>query len=155
MSRLAAFRFAGPDSTRCPRRLADATDPPSGGKPLMATGSDLIARIAGRQNLADYQKKHWTGSFADYLDIIRDDPKVTRSAYQRVYDMILSHGTEEVIVNKEKTLRYKFFDDRDNQGQDAIFGLEKTLLNLVNILKSAAHKYGTERRVLLLHGPVG
>ena len=28
-------------------------------------------------------------------------------------------------------------------------------MNLVNILKSAAHGYGTERRVLLLHGPVG
>ncbi len=121
----------------------------------MSTGSDLIAKIAVRQNLADYQKKHWSGSFVDYIDIVRGDPKVTRSAYQRLYDMILSHGTEEVMVNKEKALRYKFFEDRDNQGQDAIFGLEKTLLNLVNILKSAAHKYGTERRVLLLHGPVG
>src|SRR5438270_3534217 len=121
----------------------------------MSAGTDLIAMIASRQNLADYQKKHWTGSFADYLDIVRRDPKVTRTAYQRVYDMILSHGTEEVIVNKEKAVRYKFFEDRDHLGQDAIFGLEKTLLNLVNVLKSAAHGYGTERRVLLLHGPVG
>jgi serine protein kinase len=121
----------------------------------MSTGSDLIAKIATRQNLADYQKKHWTGSFSEYLDIVRRDPRVTRTAYQRVYDMILSHGTEEVVVNKEKVLRYKFFEDRDNQGQDAIFGLEKTLANLINILKSAANRYGTERRVLLLHGPVG
>ena len=68
----------------------------------MSTGTDLIALIASRQNLADYQKKHWSGSFADYLDILRKDPKVTRSAYQRVYDMILSHGTEDVYVNKEK-----------------------------------------------------
>ena len=68
----------------------------------MATGSDLIAMIASRQNLADYQKKHWHGTFAEYLDIVRDDPKVTRTAYQRVYDMILSHGTEETVVNKEK-----------------------------------------------------
>ena len=36
---------------------------------------------------------------------------MTRTAYQRVYDMILSHGTEEIVVNKEKLLRYKFFDD--------------------------------------------
>lgn len=121
----------------------------------MSTGSDLIAMIASRQNLADYQKKHWHGSFAEYLDIVRRDPKVTRTAYQRVYDMILSHGTEEIVVNKEKLVRYKFFDDRENNGQDAIFGLNRTLLNLVNILKSAAHRYGTERRVLLLHGPVG
>jgi serine protein kinase len=121
----------------------------------MPTGSDLIAMIAGRQNLADYQKKHWHGSFADYLDIVRRDPKVTRTAYQRVYDMVLAHGTEEVVVNKEKAVRYKFFDDPENGGQDAIFGLDRTLMSLVNILKSAAHRYGTERRVLLLHGPVG
>ncbi|MDR3633142.1 MAG: serine protein kinase [Isosphaeraceae bacterium] len=121
----------------------------------MSTGSDLIAMIAGRQNLADYQKKHWHGSFADYLDIVRRDPKVTRTAYQRVYDMVLAHGTEEVVVNKEKHVRYKFFDDPENGGQDAIFGLDRTLMSLVNILKSAAHRYGTERRVLLLHGPVG
>ncbi len=98
------------------RQPLDPTDPSSGGKPHMSTGSDLIAKIAGRQNLAEYQKKHWSGSFADYLDIVRSDPKVTRTAYQRVYDMILSHGTEEVIVNKEKTVRYKFFEDPDNHG---------------------------------------
>jgi serine protein kinase len=121
----------------------------------MATGSDLIALIANRQNLADYQRKHWHGTFAEYLDIVRRDSKVTRTAYQRVYDMILSHGTEEVVVNKEKLVRYKFFDDSANNGQDAIFGLDKMIVTLVNVMKSAAHRYGTERRVLLLHGPVG
>jgi serine protein kinase len=121
----------------------------------MSVGTELIARIASRQNLADYQKKHWTGTFADYLDIVRQDPKVTRTAYQRVYDMILSYGTEEIVVNKEKLVRYKFFEDPIDNGEDAIFGLDRTLMNLVNIFKSAANRYGTERRVLLLHGPVG
>ncbi len=121
----------------------------------MSTGSDLITLIGSRQNLGDYQKKHWTGSFSQYLDIVQRDPKVTRTAYQRIYDMIISHGTEEAVVNKEKTLRYKFFEDPENDGQDAIFGLERTLVNFVNILMSAANGYGTERRVLLLHGPVG
>jgi serine protein kinase len=121
----------------------------------MSTGSELITLIGSRQNLDDYQKKHWFGSFAEYLDIVERDPKVTRTAYQRIYDMIISHGTEEVVVNKEKTLRYRFFEDPENDGQDAIFGLERTLVSLVNILKSAANGYGTERRVLLLHGPVG
>ncbi len=121
----------------------------------MSTGSDLIGLIASRQNLTDYQKKHWTGSFAEYLDIIQQDPRVTRTAYQRIYDMIISHGTDEIIVNKEKALRYRFFDDPESGGDDAIFGLDRTLVNLVNILKSAANGYGTERRVLLLHGPVG
>jgi serine protein kinase len=121
----------------------------------MSTGSELIYLIGSRQNLDDYQKKHWSGSFAEYLDILQRDPRVTRTAYQRIYDMIISHGTDEVVVNKEKTIRYKFFEDPENDGQDAIFGLERTLINLVNILMSAANGYGTERRVLLLHGPVG
>jgi len=121
----------------------------------MSAGSQLIARIANHQNLVEYQKKHWIGSFSDYLDIVAKDPKVTRNAYQRVYDMILSYGTEEVVVHKEKLLRYRFFDDPMEDGKDAIFGLERPLMNLVNVLKSAALGYGTERRVLLLHGPVG
>jgi len=121
----------------------------------MSAGSDLITLIARRQNLDDYKQKHWTGSFAEYLDLVKRDPKVTRTSYQRLYDMIVSKGTEEIVVNKDKVVRYKFFDDPDNEGEDAIFGLERTMTNLVNILKSAARRYGTERRVLLLHGPVG
>ncbi|HMP17035.1 MAG TPA: serine protein kinase, partial [Gemmatales bacterium] len=38
---------------------------------------------------------------------------------------------------------------------DAIYGLDRTLSQLVNVFKSAALGYGTERRVILLHGPVG
>ena len=121
----------------------------------MSAGSDLITLIARRQNLDDYKQKHWTGSFAEYLDLVKRDPKVTRTSYQRLYDMIVSKGTEEIVVNKEKVVRYRFFDDLDNDGEDAIFGLERTMTSLVNILKSAARRYGTERRVLLLHGPVG
>jgi serine protein kinase len=40
-------------------------------------------------------------------------------------------------------------------GDDAIFGLEIPLMRLVNFFKGAARGYGTEKRVLLLHGPVG
>ena len=39
----------------------------------MSAGTDLIELIARRQNLDDYQKKHWHGTFAEYLDIIRDN----------------------------------------------------------------------------------
>ena len=36
-----------------------------------------------------------------------------------------------------------------------MFGLRGALHKLVNALKSAAFEYGIEKRVLLLHGPVG
>jgi len=100
-------------------------------------------------------KKHWEGSLDEYLDIVREHPVVTRSAYQRLYDMILWHGTEEVYENKEKVTRFKFFTEFAERHGDAIYGLDRPLMHLVNCFKSAAKGYGTERRVLLLHGPVG
>src|SRR5947208_11602819 len=69
--------------------------------------------------------------------------------------MILSHGVEERHENKEKVLRYKFFTEFGDKHDDAVYGLDRILVQLVNAFKSAAHEYGTERRVLLLHGPVG
>jgi serine protein kinase len=121
----------------------------------MSAGLDLIARIASRQDRAEFQKTHWHGTFADYLEIVRQNPNATRTAYQRLYDMVLGFGTEEITIYKEKVTRYKFFEDPIDGGKDAVFGLDRTLMNLVNVLKSAAQRYGTERRVLLLHGPVG
>ncbi|MEJ2558655.1 MAG: serine protein kinase, partial [Anaerolineae bacterium] len=50
---------------------------------------------------------------------------------------------------------YNFFDDPIEEGKDAVFGLDRALMELVQSFKAAAHGYGAERRVLLLHGPVG
>jgi serine protein kinase len=121
----------------------------------MSSGKAILATLRQQQNLSDYRKKHWEGSFDEYLDIVREHPEVTRSAYQRLYDMILSHGTEVVYENKEKITRFKFFTEFAAQHGDAIYGLDRSLMHLVNTFKSAAKGYGTERRVLLLHGPVG
>jgi len=121
----------------------------------MSSGSSIISLIAERQDLDQFRKKNWVGSFEAYLDLVRQEPIVTRNAFERVYDMILSYGTETYEVNRERHVRYKFFDDPDHDGEDAVFGLEESLAALVNALKSAAKGYGIEKRVLLLHGPVG
>src|SRR5438132_3196470 len=121
----------------------------------MATGKSILNALRQELNLSDYRKKHWEGSFEEYVDIVREHPEVTRTAYQRLYDMILSHGTEEVYENKERVVRYSFFADFAIKHGDGIYGLDRALIQLVNAFKSAAKGYGTERRVLLLHGPVG
>jgi len=122
---------------------------------MMSTGKAILATLRQQPNISDYRKKHWEGSFDEYLDIVREHPETTRTAYQRLYDMILSHGTEEVYENKEKVTRYKFFTDFAARHGDGIYGLDRPIMHLVNAFKSAAKGYGTERRVLLLHGPVG
>ena len=121
----------------------------------MSDGHSIISLVAQRQDLDQFRRKNWEGSFQDYLDVVKKDPKVTRNAFQRVYDMILSYGVETYEKGREKRSRYRFFDDPDQQGQDAVFGLDDTLASLVNAFKSAAKGYGIEKRVLLLHGPVG
>jgi serine protein kinase len=122
---------------------------------MASTGKTILAALRPQLNLNDYRKKHWEGTFDEYLDICFAHPETTRTAYQRLYDMILSHGTEEGYEQKEKITRFKFFTDFAAQHGDAIYGLDRPLMHLVNSFKSAAKGYGTERRVLLLHGPVG
>lgn len=115
----------------------------------------LVSRIAALQDRTTFKEQHWEGSFEDYLRLVRDNPRVTRTAFQRIYDMILSHGKTEYVDNKKKLVRYHFFHDEPTGGRDAIFGLDVPLMKLVNVFKSAAQQYGTEKRVILLHGPVG
>src|SRR5215208_3468926 len=121
----------------------------------MATGSAILSSLRSDVDIHDYRKLHWEGSFEDYLNIVTEHPQVTRTAYQRLYDMILSHGTEDTYENKEKVTLFKFFNDFAARHGDAIYGIDRTLAQLVNTFKSAAQGYGTEKRVLLLHGPVG
>src|ERR1043166_4389973 len=121
----------------------------------MTGGREIVSLIGQRQDLEQFRKKNWEGTFDQYLDVVTQDGRVTRNAFQRVYDMILSYGTETYEVAREKRWHYKFFDDPDYNGRDAVFGLDLALTQLVNAFKSAAQGYGIEKRVLLLHGPVG
>ncbi|MES2963917.1 MAG: serine protein kinase, partial [Bdellovibrionota bacterium] len=114
--------------------------------------SNLIKDWQGNQK---YRDLTWSGTFNDYLNLVKENPKVTRNAFQRMYDMITEKGTSEYTDFKKQVQRYKFFDDEENDGKDAVFGLDVPLMKLVNVLRSAALGYGTEKRVILLHGPVG
>jgi serine protein kinase len=115
----------------------------------------LVGQIADLQDYGQYKELAWEGSFEEYLEVVRRNPRVTRNAYQRLYDMVLSHGVDDYVDTKKRLVRYKFFRDERNGGRDAIFGLDVPLMRLMNVLQSAAQGYGTERRIILLHGPVG
>ncbi len=117
--------------------------------------TQMLAKLAAFQDADRYRALHWEGSFEDYLQIVREKPFVTRNAFQRLYDMVIGYGSEEYIDNKKRITRYPFFSDPFDAGKDAIFGLDITLMRLVHVLQAAAQGYGPERRIILLHGPVG
>ena len=121
----------------------------------MATAQGILDGLRSQMDLTDFKKLNWECSFPEYLEIVMKQPTVTRTAYQRLFDMILAHGTEDIYENKDKLTRYKFFTEFATRHGDGIYGLDRPLMTLVNTFKSAALGYGTERRVILLHGPVG
>jgi len=121
----------------------------------MGNSFDINTFVSKHHNLKQFKDVNWTGSFQDYINMVFEDPMIIRNAYQRVFDMIMSYGSEQYVDFKKEVTHYNFFDDPINKGKDAVYGLDIPLMKLVGTLKSASLSYGPEKRVILLHGPVG
>lgn len=117
--------------------------------------AELIDIVKGAEFDREYEELNWSGSMHDYLDMLVERPSIARTAFQRTYDMISGFGTREYTEYKKKIVHYNFFDDPFDGGKDAIYGLDVHLMKLVNVFKAGANHYGPEKRVILLHGPVG
>jgi len=112
---------------------------------------DVLQRISSKFDKDKFKKLNEEMSFSEYLDLVYENPRLARTAYQYLYDMIMAEGADKVERYRKTYVRYKFFEGSDTP----IFGLNETLHQLVQFFKGAAGGYGPERRVLLLHGPVG
>ncbi len=106
-------------------------------------GLDLIQRL--EQHRAEEQRLAWTGTFADYFDLVRQNPSVARLAHARVFDMITDAG---VTTDAHGQRSYDFF-------ADDIYGIESALDQIVEYFHSAAQRLEVRKRILLLMGPVG
>lgn len=115
----------------------------------------LLDLVNSREFGKEFADLNWTGSFRDYLNLILERPEVARTSFQRMYDMIMSYGTRSYIEYKKEITHFNFFDDPLDHGKDAIYGLDVHLQKLVLVFKAGAQRYGPEKRVILLHGPVG
>jgi serine protein kinase len=106
-------------------------------------GLDLVQRL--EQHRAEEQRITWTGTFADYFELVRANPALARLAHGRVYDMITDAGIE---TNAHGQHTYAFF-------ADDIYGIEQALDQVVEYFHSAAQRLEVRKRILLLMGPVG
>ncbi|MEM1184644.1 MAG: serine protein kinase [Planctomycetota bacterium] len=132
--------------------MSDSATP---GTAAGANGGELVDLIESRLDRQGFQDHHWTGSFWDYLETCDANPQILRNAYQRLFDAVLASGWERYKLFKKDCVRYHFFSDPFDDGADGIYGLDFALMQLVDFLRSAAEGYGTDKRILLLHGPVG
>jgi serine protein kinase len=94
---------------------------------------------------AEEEGLRWEGTFTEYLEIVKDNPGVAKSAHARIYDMIASAGID---TDDQEHRHYKFFEKE-------IFGLDSALERLVEeYFHAAARRLEVRKRILLLMGPV-
>ncbi len=103
-------------------------------------------------------KEKFRGTFLDYLQIVKDNPEITKLAHKRVYKMIMDKGVE--ILRAEENPRIKRIYGNENIRKYGFFkndfyGIDKVIMKIVNYFNSAAMKGEEARQVLYLVGPVG
>ncbi|MBI2864953.1 MAG: protein prkA [Chloroflexi bacterium] len=104
---------------------------------------DLVKRL--EEYRSEQQKLNWEGTFKEYFDMVLSNPTPAQLSHARIYEMIMAGG---VGIVGDGDRRYKFFEHE-------LFGLDKTLQQLVDYFHSAAKRLEVRKRILLLMGPVG
>ena len=94
---------------------------------------------------AEEHKLRWEGTFTDYVDLVVTNPRIAELSHARIYDMIVDAGID---TDDNGENHYHFFDDE-------IFGIERSLDQIVEYFRSAAERLEVRKRILLLMGPVG
>ena len=113
---------------------------------------DLIEKQRGRK-----RAEKFSGTFIEYLELIRENPDIVKFSHKRLCDVIERHGLQTMsesshrcrkLFNGDKLKTYDYF-------QEEFFGMERVIAKIMRYLKSAALKGEESRQVLLLMGPVG
>jgi len=104
------------------------------------------------------QHEPFEGSFLEYLDIVKNNPKSAILAHERMYQIIFNMGVEAIktednqrlkrIYGKETIKKYRFFENE-------FYGIDKTIMEIVRYFHSAAMRGEEARQVLYMVGPVG
>ncbi|WP_449354861.1 PrkA family serine protein kinase [Virgibacillus natechei] len=104
--------------------------------------TDILNKVKNHRE--EEEKLKWEGTFAEYLDMLKERPEVAQTAHSRVYNMIKNSG----LIEKDGKKMYSFFGDD-------IFGLEEAIERLVEeYFHPAAKRLDVRKRILLLMGPV-
>ncbi|MFZ0476574.1 MAG: PrkA family serine protein kinase, partial [Halobacillus sp.] len=103
---------------------------------------DILKKIQDHREQAEELK--WEGTFAEYLELLKEKPYLAQSAHSRVYNMVKDAG----VVEEHDHKKFKFFDDD-------IYGLDEAMEKLVEeYFHPAARRLDVRKRILLLMGPV-
>ncbi len=111
-----------------------------------------------KQDRISRQQEKFSGSFLDYLNIVKENSYTPRLAHERMYKIITDPGVDTIKTEEDSRLRriygndviktYRFF-------AGDFYGIDKTIMEIVRYFHSAAMRGEEARQVLYLVGPVG
>ena len=85
----------------------------------------------------------WEGTFAQYLEMVIDDPSTSRLSHALIYDAIQDAGVSQTTSSWPS---YGLFKDH-------IYGLDHVIERIVQYFASSAQRLEIRKRILLLLGP--
>lgn len=104
------------------------------------------------------EKKKFEGTFIEYLELVKENPHITKLAHRRMYDLLTAPGYEVLKPEDYPRLKRIYGNDpikKYNIFKDEFFGLDRILMKLINYFYSASMNGEEARQVLYLVGPVG
>ena len=116
---------------------------------------DFLKIIQDRRKNKNEDK--FSGTFIDYLELVKKNPEIIMSSHQRLYSVIVDNGIRVMkdsnprkgnIFNGDNVKIYEYFED-------SFFGMENVISKIMRFLSSASKRGEESRQVLLLMGPVG
>ena len=122
----------------------------------MTVKKELLDAIK-KQRVSNKKKKKFSGTLMDYVELVQANPDIAKLAHKRLYDAIMSHGSEKMLDSDPR--KHKIFDGDSvliyDYFKTEFFGMERVISKVMRYLKSASLRGEESKQVILLVGPVG
>ena len=73
----------------------------------MTVKTELLKAIR-EQRKGNGKKKKFRGSLMDYVELVQQNPELSKSSHKRLYDAIVKHGSEKMPDSDPR--KHKIFD---------------------------------------------
>jgi len=111
-----------------------------------------------KQDRQERKQPHFSGTLLDYLEIVKENPKLAMLSHQRMYELLTKAGVEVIKTEEHSRLKRIYGNDtikRFNFFKYDFYGIDKTIMRIMRYFHSAAMKGEEARQVIYLVGPVG
>ncbi len=96
------------------------------------------------------EKKKWSGDVKEYLEMVKKDPSIFKTASKKIWDLVSEEGYRPInpeLKYPENVVEWNFFRNR------GMFGSERSISDLMDVIGAAASGAQLGKRFVILVGP--